>query len=190
MNDTGAPMKPERRRVTRSRARPIRKAKLLALVAILAGLTCLPLTLFGISVMNRLYEIYPAKAPGEALAVSMIITACLVVGGLGIWRLRLWGWWLTLVGAVLGVLDLARFFLPLALSIDTEHPRAPEAAISIVIAAGPALAVHCITLLLLALPSIRRAYRVTTEPRVPRRSGAPRPPGAARSPRAHPGSDE
>lgn len=165
---------PRRPRVTRSRADRTRLGVALGVVALLVGLACIPLTLFGVGWMAALHEVFPMVTLVQGLALSSIATLCLVGGGVGVLLLRPWGWWSVLAGATLGWIDQLRFYGPLAGALNPDHPQAAETAASLLVAAGIPGGLYFVLLVLLLLPSVRRAYRVSAAPRPPRRGNARR----------------
>lgn len=167
--------RPSRRpRAVRNRADRTRLGTVLGVAAILVGLACIPLTLFGVGLMAELHEVFPLVTLVQGLALSSIATACMVGGGVGVLLLRPWGWWTILAGAVLGWIDQLRFYAPLAAAMDPEHPQAAETAASLVVAAGIPGSLYFVLVVLLLLPRVRRAYRVGSAPRRPRVAAARR----------------
>jgi hypothetical protein len=110
----------------------------------------LPVTLAAIllavlSLANLLTPLMPAGPPASAVYILMGLGVLGLVGALGLWMLKRWALWLTIVVCVLNILSAAP---GLAFA-----PNAGLRASALVGVIGPALVI-----LLVVLPNSRRAY--------------------------------
>jgi hypothetical protein len=61
-----------------------------------------------ISVLNLLFPLFPIEGiPAIASYLAVVEGAADLVGAIGLWRLRKWGIWLTIIVSVLNLLDAA-----------------------------------------------------------------------------------
>lgn len=148
--------------MTRTPRTPPERTRLglaLGITALVLGATCAPFTLASLHRLATGYDVLPAVSPWRGLAVSGIASLALLAGGVGLLLARAWGWWSAAAGALLAVLDSARFFAPLVARVNWGHPRAAELALDLAAALAFPGALALAYLVALCLPSVRRERR-------------------------------
>ena len=102
------------------------------------------LTLF--SVLNVLFPFFPVEGiPEAAVYIGVVAGAVGLVGATGLWLLRKWGIWITIIVCVLNVLDAA-----------PGIAFAPNAALQV--AATITVFGFVLVLVLVVIPTSRRAF--------------------------------
>ena len=101
--------------------------------------------------------------------LTYIIGASLAIGSVGLWLPKTWGWWLTLVAAALGPLDLLRIYRGLYASINFDHPDVHRVIGKLSFGAGLPTTLYLTLLGVLLLRKMRANYRVTGLATVTRR---------------------
>ena len=99
------------------------------------------------SVLNVLFAVFPIEGiPEAAICIGVVAGAIGLVGAAGLWLLRKWGIWITIIVCVLNVLDAA-----------PGIAFAPNTALQV--AATLAVVGFVLIIVLVVLPSSRRAFR-------------------------------
>ena len=98
------------------------------------------------SVLNVLFAVFPIEGiPEAAICIGVVAGAIGLVGAAGLWLLRKWGIWITIIVCVLNVLDAA-----------PEVAFAPNAALQV--AATVTVLGFVLVLVLVVIPTSRRAF--------------------------------
>jgi len=99
------------------------------------------------SVLNLVFPFLPIEGiPAAAIYIGAVEGAAGLVGAAGLWLLRKWGIWVTIIVCVLNILDAAG-----------GVAGAPNAALQAV--AAVLVVVFALIIVLVVLPSSRRAFR-------------------------------
>lgn len=170
---------PKRRRSPRSdrlrEARRIQRTPLLnaaGILALLAAGLAVYLTRVAYALVVVTFGAYAGRSDmtGELspFLLTWIVSATIALGGIGILALQRWGWWVAASGAVLGLLDLGRFFGGLFGLINTNHPQAAETFQTLRIYVGIPGALYIAVIAVLMQRQLREAFGVTQPPRVRR----------------------
>ncbi len=102
------------------------------------------------SVLNLLFPLFPIEGiPAAAIYISVVAGAVGFVGAVGLWLLRKWGIWVTIIVSVLNILDAA-----------PGIAFAPNAALQV--AATVTVLGFVLVLVLVVLPTSRRAFRASS----------------------------
>ena len=102
------------------------------------------------SVLNLLFPFFPTEGiPEAAVYIGVVAGAADLVGAAGLWLLRKWGIWITIIVCVLNVLDAA-----------PGIAFAPYAALQV--AATVTVLGFVLVLVLVVLPTSRRAFRASS----------------------------
>jgi hypothetical protein len=102
------------------------------------------------SVLNVLFPFFPIEGlPAAAVYMGVVAGAIGLVGAAGLWLLRKWGIWITIIVSVLNVLDAAP-------GIAFE----PNAALQV--AATVTVLGFVLVLVLVVIPTPRRAFRASS----------------------------
>lgn len=127
-----------------------------------------PLTIFltrhSIAEIQKTYGVH-TRAGGlggdlSPLALTYILGAGLVIGGIGLLAPRSWGWWLTAAAAVLGPFDLFRIYRSLFAAINFDHPDVDKVLANLALFTGIPMVFYGIVIALLLVRSVRQTYRV------------------------------
>ena len=90
-----------------------------------APLTIL-LTRHSIEAVQKTYGVFTSRGglAGDLspLLLTYLIGAGLVIGGIGLLLPKSWGWWVAIVSAALGPLDLFRIYRSLFAAVNLDHP--------------------------------------------------------------------
>jgi hypothetical protein len=98
------------------------------------------------SVLNVLFPLFPIEGiPAAAIYIGVVEGIAGLVGAAGLWLLRKWGFWLTIVVSVLDILDAVPGIL-----------FAPNAALQF--AATVTVLGFVLVIVLIALPTSRHAF--------------------------------
>ena len=131
---------------------------LCALGSYFAILTCLLL-------VRRNFGAFAVGTKAQFFFVNYLTGACLVLGGIGLFMRKPWGWWLALVGAILGLLDLARLFSGLFGIINPDHPEAATTVATLIRWVSVPATLYIVVLVVLGLRSLRENFRITSRER-------------------------
>jgi hypothetical protein len=102
------------------------------------------------SVLNVLFPLFPIEGiPAAAIYIGVVAGAAGLVGAAGLWLLRRWGIWITIIVCVLNILDAA-----------PGIAFAPDAALQV--AATVTVLGFALILVLVVLPTSRRAFRASS----------------------------
>jgi uncharacterized membrane protein HdeD (DUF308 family) len=108
------------------------------------------LALFG--VLNLLSPLFPTEGiPAVVVYLAVVVGVACLVGAAGLWQLRKWSIWLTIVVCVLNILSAA-----------PGVTEAPSAVLQV--AATVTVAVFALIIVLVLLPSSRRALATADQP--------------------------
>jgi hypothetical protein len=104
------------------------------------------------SLLNVLFPLFPTEGiPAIVLYLAIVVGVAGLVSAAGLWMLRKWGLWLTIVVSVLNILSAAPGL--------TEAPNAALQVVAMVTVVGFALII-----VLVVLPSSRRALATAEQP--------------------------
>lgn len=123
-----------------------------------------------INVMRNVGAINRAESTLSLYLVTLISGACLVAGGVGLLIRQTWGWWVALLGALIGLGGMFRLYAGLFAIIKPNHPRAAETAAEIVTYMIAPAALYAGVVALLAQRTIRENFRISSA-QAPRRRG-------------------
>ena len=102
------------------------------------------------SVLNVLFPFFPVEGiPAAAVYIGVVAGAAGLVGAAGLWLLRKWGIWITIIVSVLNILDAA-----------PGIAFAPNTALQV--AATVTVLGFVLVLVLVVLPTSRRAFRASS----------------------------
>ncbi len=102
------------------------------------------------SVLNFLFPFFPIEGiPAAAVYIGAVEGVVSLVGATGLWLLRKWGLWLSIVVCVLDILDFAP-----AIFVG------PNAALQV--AATVMVVVFALIIMLVVLPTSRRAFAASS----------------------------
>ena len=102
------------------------------------------------SVLNVLFPFLPTEGiPAAAVYIGVVAGAAGLVGAAGLWLLRKWGIWITIIVSVLNILDAA-----------PGIALAPNAALQV--AATVTVLGFALVLVLVVLPTSRRTFRASS----------------------------
>ena len=102
------------------------------------------------SVLNVLFPFFPVEGiPAAAVYIGVVAGAAGLIGAAGLWLLRKWGIWITIIVSVLNVLDAA-----------PGIAFAPNATLQV--AATVTVLGFVLVLVLVVLPTSRRAFRASS----------------------------
>jgi hypothetical protein len=102
------------------------------------------------SVLNVLFPFLPTEGiPAAAVYIGVVAGAAGLVGAAGLWLLRKWGIWITIIVSVLNILDAA-----------PGIALAPNAALQV--AATVTVLGFALVLVLVVLPTSRCAFRASS----------------------------
>ena len=102
------------------------------------------------SVLNLLFPLFPIGGiPAAAIYIGVVAGAVGLVGAAGLWLLRKWGIWITIIVCVLNILDAA-----------PGIAFAPNAALQI--AATVTVLGFGLVIVLVVVPTSRRAFRASS----------------------------
>ena len=110
-----------------------------------------------LSVLNLLFPLWASTVqPGEEIPAVVVYLTVLVgvagvVGAAGLWTLRKWGIWLTIVVSLLNILDA-----------PPGIPFAPSGAWQV--AATVTVLIYVLIIVVVVLPTSRRAFAVAERP--------------------------
>ena len=94
--------------------------------------------------------------------LTYIIGGGIAIGGIGLLLPKSWGWWLTLIAALLGPLDHLRIYRGLYSTLNFDHPDIDKVIGKLAFFAGVPITLYLTILVLLLVHGCREAYRVST----------------------------
>ena len=102
------------------------------------------------SVLNVLFPFFPVEGiPAAAVYIGVVAGAAGLIGAAGLWLLRKWGIWITIIVSVLNILDAAP---GIAFAPNT----------TLQVAATVTVLGFVLVLVLVVLPTSRRAFRASS----------------------------
>ncbi len=115
--------------------------------------------------VRRTFGAFAVTTTTEFFLLNYITGGCLVIGGIGLLVRKTWGWWMALLGASVGLLDLARLFRGLFAIVNPDHPEAAATTATLIrFVSGPA-ALYIVVLVVLARSDVRENFRISSASR-------------------------
>ncbi len=150
------------RAAQRERLRSVPRTKLGITAGILAIVVAPLAVLFTMGSLGAIQTTYGVVAMDSSpFLLTYIIGGGIVLGGIGLLLPKTWGWWLTLVAAVLGPLDLLRIYRGLYASLNFDHPDVGKVIRKLAFFAGVPTTLFVAVLVLLLVRRMRETYRVS-----------------------------
>lgn len=151
----------ERMREAR-RIEPSKAGTAAGILSILCALGSLLAIVMCLILVAKVFGAFALGSRTQFFLLNLITGACLIIGGVGILVRKGWGWWLAFVGAVIGLLDLARLFRGLFAIINPDHPEAAATTVTLLQwVSGPA-ALYVVVLIVLTQRGVRENFRISS----------------------------
>ncbi|MFT7170942.1 MAG: hypothetical protein ACI80K_004093 [Paracoccaceae bacterium] len=136
------------------------------IIAVIVGPLAILLTLGSIAAVQQTFGVSVGQSQMAGglspLILTYILGGGLVLGGLGLLLPKSWGWWLAIVSAAFGPLDLFRIYRSLFAAINLDNPNSDVVIRKLTLFTGVPALFYMALIALLLQRSVKTTYRISS----------------------------